>query len=479
MALFGLILSSSAFFVVMANPSDFGQNCKDLFCPARNTCNVTHPMRCVKKDSNITILLEEVKREYNSILVVYNQSGCEASLVNKTKAQEIVQSLKASQLKRCDALKEMRVEIRSIKGTKEFSREGKEQGATYNLERGFKPIFKCQLCSNKQYGAFSLIRGNGNGSSSTQRCLMLDTCRTKQVQEVNINQVLDAFEANSTNRSRSKPKLSEEEGLNRNAVKLNSTVFCAVLLCLLLEILVCVVLHLWMLEKNSRTSTLEIENSTSNPSYQQGLQLLQSSNSQPGYDIGQETYQPPYQPLVVNTRGPGVSTQYRDLTADREEDRVNPVVNREFYQDLVQDRNQGDFTRGNLTHGELENLPLGNMTLGEQRNLIRRNMIHGDQEKLNRENITDEEKTGEKTEGPLYYVLEEPVPAKEDPRSPRQQSDSWGSVRDPLYYVLQELQSRNANDPTRESSSDSNVEPIYYVLENPNETEENTQDDKL
>lgn len=80
--------------------------------------------------------------EHSSILVVYNQSGCEASLVNKTKAQEIVQSLKASQLKRCDALKEMRVEIRSIKGTKEFSREGKEQGATYNLERGFKPIFK-------------------------------------------------------------------------------------------------------------------------------------------------------------------------------------------------------------------------------------------------------------------------------------------------------------------------------------------------
>lgn len=174
-----------------------------------------------------------------------------------------------------------------------------------------------------------------------------------------------------------------------------------------------------------------------------------------------------------------MSTQYRDLTADREEDRVNPVVNREFYQDLVQDRNQGDFTRENLTHGELENLPLGNMTLGEQRNLIRGNMIHGDQEKLNRGNITDEEKTGEKTEGPLYYVLEEPVPAKEDPRSPRQQSDSCRSVRDPLYYVLQELQSRNANDPTRESSSDSNVEPIYYVLENPNETEENTQDDKL
>lgn len=68
MALFGLILSSSAFFVVMANPSDFGQNCKDLFCPARNTCNVTHPMRCVKKDSNITILLEEVKRGNNRFI---------------------------------------------------------------------------------------------------------------------------------------------------------------------------------------------------------------------------------------------------------------------------------------------------------------------------------------------------------------------------------------------------------------------------
>jgi len=154
---------------------------------------------------------------------------------------------------------------------------------------------------------------------------------------------------------------------------------------------------------------------------------------------------------------------------------VNPVVNPEFYQDLVQDRNQGDFTRGNITHGELGNFSLGNMTLGEQRNFTRGNMIHGDQEKLNRGNITDEEKT----EGPLYYVLEEPVPAKEDPRSPRQQSDSSGSVRDPLYYVLKELQSLNANGPNRETCSDSNAEPIYYVLENSNETGENTQKDKL
>ena len=71
--------------------------------------------------------------EYHGILVVYNQSGCEASLVNKIKAREIEESLKASQLKRCDALKEMRVEVSS---------ERKEQGATYKLERGFKPIFE-------------------------------------------------------------------------------------------------------------------------------------------------------------------------------------------------------------------------------------------------------------------------------------------------------------------------------------------------
>ena len=66
---------------------------------------------------------------------------------------------------------------------------------------------------------------------------------------------------------------------------------------------------------------------------------------------------------------------------------------------------------------------------------------------------------------PIYYVLEESVPTKEDPGSPRQRSNSSGSPRDPMYNVLKELQ--KVTNPNRVPSSDSLGEPIYYVLENP------------
>ena len=174
--------------------------------------------------------------------------------------------------------------------------------------------------------------------------------------------------------------------------------------------------------------------SAGNPSYQQSLHLPNVSNSLPVPVNQQESYQP----LVVNTRGPGLNVQYRDLTAERDEDhRVKPAADPGFYQDLVQ---------------------------------------HGSQDTLNQDDMTQ----GEKTEEPLYYVLEEPVPTKEDPRSPRHRSCFSGSTKDPLYYVLKELRSLNATGANGVPSHESLAEPIYYVLENPNDLEErNTQEDKL
>ena len=176
-----------------------------------------------------------------------------------------------------------------------------------------------------------------------------------------------------------------------------------------------------------------------NPSYQPGLQLLPSSNS-PSHldpDTGQETYQPPYQPLVENTRGPGVSTGYRELTSERGEAPKVPAVDPAFYQDLVQ-------------NGKRENVNQGNTTQAEE------------------------------VEEPLYCVLEESAPTKEVPRSPRQGSDSGESLRDPFYHVLKELMSQvNANGPNRAPCENSVEEPIYHVLENPREIEENnTQNEK-
>ena len=78
--------------------------------------------------------------------------------------------------------------------------------------------------------------------------------------------------------------------------------------------------------------------------------------------------------------------------------------------------------------------------------------------------LTQVEETGE----PFYHVPEKSA-AKEGIRS------TPGTLRDPMYYVVKELKSVNAN-----ASENSVKEPIYWVLEDPKEIEEkNTKDDRF
>lgn len=144
-------------------------------------------------------------------------------------------------------------------------------------------------------------------------------------------------------------------------------------------------------------------------------------------DAVQESYQLPYQPLVENTRAPGGDTGYLKLELGEVARFVaaDPVS----YQDLDQ---------------------------SEQRE-------HGYQKSL-----TQVGETGE----PFYHVPEKTA-AKEGVRS------TSGTLRDPMYFVVKELKSVNANASEKFPSENSVKEPIYYVLEDPREIEEkNTKDDK-
>ena len=83
--------------------------------------------------------------------------------------------------------------------------------------------------------------------------------------------------------------------------------------------------------------------------------------------------------------------------------------------------------------------------------------------------LTQEDETGK----PFYHVPEKTA-AKEGIRS------TSGTLRDPMYYVVKELKSVNANACEKFRSENSVDEPIYCVLEDPREIEEkNTKDDKF
>lgn len=66
---------------------------------------------------------------------------------------------------------------------------------------------------------------------------------------------------------------------------------------------------------------------------------------------------------------------------------------------------------------------------------------------------------GNHAEQPFYYVLEGPFPSPE-------------SIRDPMNCVIKELQRLNENNPQRAPSEDSIAEPLYYVLENPEDSKD-------
>ena len=60
---------------------------------------------------------------------------------------------------------------------------------------------------------------------------------------------------------------------------------------------------------------------------------------------------------------------------------------------------------------------------------------------------------------PLYYVLEGPLPSPE-------------SNGDPMHCVVKELESLNKNGPKRAPSDDFTTEPLYSVLESPEDSED-------
>lgn len=83
--------------------------------------------------------------------------------------------------------------------------------------------------------------------------------------------------------------------------------------------------------------------------------------------------------------------------------------------------------------------------------------------------LTQVDETGE----PFYHVPEKSA-AKEGIRS------TPGTLRDPMYYVVKELKSVNANASEKFPSENSVKEPIYWVLEDPREIEEKkTKDEKF
>ena len=83
--------------------------------------------------------------------------------------------------------------------------------------------------------------------------------------------------------------------------------------------------------------------------------------------------------------------------------------------------------------------------------------------------MTQVEETGE----PFYHVPEKSA-AKEGIRS------TPATLRDPMYYVVKELKSVNANASEKFTSENSVKESIYWVLEDPKEIEEkNTKDDRF
>ena len=170
-------------------------------------------------------------------------------------------------------------------------------------------------------------------------------------------------------------------------------------------------------------------------------------------------------------------TQYGDLTEEREKDHPMNPVDPASYQDLIQDRKDGNLNLEGLTQGEENGEPLycfpeeSVPTEEDPRSPCQRsNFSECSPDHL--KNVLKELKgvikpnrapSSDSPGEPIYYVLEESVPTKEDPGSPCQRSDSLGCPRDPMYNVVKELQ--EITNPNRAPSSDSLGEPIYYVLE--------------
>jgi len=171
MALLFFILISVVFFYVMANnPGRRDINCTRV---ASNRSNL-----CLKNESIVTIWLNNSEggkylnylcinlfllplsnmllhryallSEYEGILLMFNQTDCEASLLSETKFRNITEACNVTQRKQCRQRKEQGAQIPAIRGNVEGQDESSRK---IGLKISFKVSFF--LHSQANYYPFS------------------------------------------------------------------------------------------------------------------------------------------------------------------------------------------------------------------------------------------------------------------------------------------------------------------------------------
>ncbi|KAL9959338.1 hypothetical protein ACROYT_G032652 [Oculina patagonica] len=178
--------------------------------------------------------------------------------------------------------------------------------------------------------------------STCMSCICLES---RYVEQTSVN--------NSGKNSTSDQKKAKNQ---RKTERHNLMTYCLVVSCLLLEVLVCVVVYCCVRNKCCKTSpeackAENTENIVINPIYQPGSQRPQISKPIPA--------QEPYQPLVVDTRGPGASAEYRGLQAGlRDDPRIGVPVDQTDYQDLDQTEQTQKY-QGLVAEGALEDREYG------------------------------------------------------------------------------------------------------------------------
>ncbi|CAH3196357.1 unnamed protein product, partial [Porites evermanni] len=136
MAVVFFILISVVFFDVMANKK------KSI---NRGHCNrawrsvATSRSKCLKNKSTVTIWLNSSDSEYEGILLMFNQTHCEASLLSETKIREITEACNVTQRKQRHHTEEQGAQI-PVDERLQVTIEGQDESSRYEI--GLKISFK-------------------------------------------------------------------------------------------------------------------------------------------------------------------------------------------------------------------------------------------------------------------------------------------------------------------------------------------------
>ncbi|XP_068714763.1 uncharacterized protein [Montipora foliosa] len=237
-------------------------------------------------------------------------------------------------------------------------------------KNGMEIKFKlhCLWCSKKEPISIT-IGQNASGVIRTKACVYGKLCETRQDMVCTYKYSKEEIDQDQG----LKPRLIDEKGKDRETTRHITTIFCFVMLCLLLEILACVLLFIWMRNKHWKPATPEIENSFGIPSDDEPGQLSPNSPQSPG----------------TNNRAPRVIANNDHPSEERDKSReMDSAVEPARYRSLCQNRNLGMSDGRYITNGDRE---LGRIV---------------------------------KNEEPLYWVLEGPGPSEEGPRSSGKPSTS-------------------------------------------------------